>query len=104
MVDDQLELGRLRDREFCGLGAFEDAAGRDADLTIRIQDVARVAHQPADLSKVTRRKRRGNRMTHRQVGKLHPPADEKAVPSYEKRVGPPACKTRERCIEGWCWR
>ena len=33
VVDDQLELGRLHDRQVRGLGALEDAAGIDADLT-----------------------------------------------------------------------
>ena len=32
-VDDQLELGRLHDRQVGGLRALEDAAGIDADLT-----------------------------------------------------------------------
>ena len=38
-VDDELELGRLHDRQVGGLGALEDAAGIDADLTIRVRDV-----------------------------------------------------------------
>ena len=29
-VDDELELGRLHDRQVCGLGAVEDFAGIDA--------------------------------------------------------------------------
>ena len=36
-VDDQLELGRLHDRQVRRLRALEDAAGIDADLTIRIR-------------------------------------------------------------------
>ena len=32
-VDDQLELGRLHDRQVRRLGTLEDAAGIDADLT-----------------------------------------------------------------------
>ena len=38
-VDDQLELGRLYDRQVRRLRALEDAAGIDADLTIRIRRV-----------------------------------------------------------------
>jgi hypothetical protein len=34
-VDDELEPGRLLDRQVRGLGALEDAAGIDADLTKR---------------------------------------------------------------------
>ena len=40
---------RLHHRQVRGLRALEDAAGIDADLTIRIRNVASVAHQPAGL-------------------------------------------------------
>ena len=33
VVDDQLELGRLHNRQVCGLGALEDARGIETDLT-----------------------------------------------------------------------
>ena len=35
-IDDQLELGRLHDRQVGWLRALENAAGIDADLAIRI--------------------------------------------------------------------
>jgi hypothetical protein len=38
-VDDELELGGLDDRPVAGLGAVEDFAGIDADLTITIRSV-----------------------------------------------------------------
>ena len=44
VVDDQLELRRLHDWQFRRLGALEDAASIDADLTIRVRDVASVTH------------------------------------------------------------
>jgi hypothetical protein len=37
VVDHQLELGRLHDRQVSRLGALEDATGIDADLTIRVR-------------------------------------------------------------------
>jgi hypothetical protein len=40
-VDDELELGRLNYRKVCRLGALEDAAGVDADLTKHVRIVAR---------------------------------------------------------------
>src|SRR5262249_15545119 len=52
-VDDQLELGRLYDRQVRGFGALEDAAGVEADLTMRIRNVGSVTHQSADFGKVT---------------------------------------------------
>jgi len=44
-VDHQFELARLHNRQVCGLSALEDTTGIDADLTIRIPSVGRVAHQ-----------------------------------------------------------
>ena len=38
-VDDQLELGRLQDRQVGWLLALEDAPGVDADLAIRVGNV-----------------------------------------------------------------
>ena len=52
-VDDQLELGRLHDRQIGRLLALEDATGVDAGLTIGIGDVGSVAHQAAGFD-VTR--------------------------------------------------
>ena len=43
-VDDQLELGRLDDRQLGRLRAFEDAAGVDTELTIGIRQARSVAH------------------------------------------------------------
>src|SRR5262249_27884325 len=45
-IDDQLELGRLRDRQVGRLRALEDATGIDAHLTERIDRARSVAHQP----------------------------------------------------------
>jgi hypothetical protein len=47
---DKLELARLHDRQVRGLGALEDTSGIDADLTIRIQSVGSVTHQPVSAS------------------------------------------------------
>jgi len=41
------------DRQVGRLGALEDAAGVNADLTMRIRNVASVTHQPADVGNVT---------------------------------------------------
>ena len=37
-VDDELEFGRLQDRQVGGLGALEDVAGIDADLTKHVRE------------------------------------------------------------------
>ena len=53
MIDDQLELDRLHDRQVCGVCSLEDATGIDANLTPSIDKVGTVAHQPADFDKFT---------------------------------------------------
>jgi hypothetical protein len=45
-VDDQLELARLHHGQVRGLGAFEDAAGIDTELAIKIRKVgSRSCHE-----------------------------------------------------------
>ena len=70
-------LRRLHDRQVGRLRALEDAAGIDADLTIRIGNIGSIAHQSAGFGKITRSRCHGHRMACRQCGELHPPAGEK---------------------------
>ena len=52
-VDDELEFGRLQDRQVGGLRALEDLTGVDADLTIHVQSIGPIAHQPTDFDNLT---------------------------------------------------
>ena len=52
-VDDQLELGRLHHWQVGWLSALKNAAGIDADLTIRLRNIGIVAHQSADFGDLT---------------------------------------------------
>jgi len=52
VVDDQLELGRLHDRQVGGLCALQNTAGVDARLTDRIAQARAVAHQSSVFGKV----------------------------------------------------
>ena len=87
-------LRRLHDRQVRGLRALEDAAGIDADLTIRIRNAGSVAHQPADFGISRDRISRRDRVARRQVDQLDTPAGEEGVGADEERVGPLA---RKRC-------
>jgi hypothetical protein len=53
MIDDQLELARLYDRQIGRLHALEDAAGIDPELAKRIRNVGSVAHQTTDFGIVS---------------------------------------------------
>src|SRR3984893_12887435 len=98
-IDDQLELGRLHDRQLGRLRPLQDAAGIDADLTPSIRDVASVAHQPAGFSHKAICICRGDRVARRQIDQLDKSAVEKAVATDEKRIGPLAPKGCEGRID-----
>src|SRR5262245_3075244 len=89
-VDDELELGRLQDRQIGGFCALEDLAGVDADLAKIVQNGGAVAHQPADFDKLARVIGRWNGITRRERRKLDTPADEEYVGGDEEGVGPVA--------------
>ena len=46
-IDDQLEIGRLLDRQIGGLGATEDLTGVNADVVICLRKDRPIANQPA---------------------------------------------------------
>ena len=64
----------LLDRQVGGLLALEDAAGVDADQTVRIRKTAAVAHQAAGRGKLAILVDRGHRVAERQCGELFAPA------------------------------
>src|SRR5262249_13145445 len=77
------------------LGALEDAAGVDANLTKRIVNVDSVAHQPADFGSFTQRVGRRDFVERRQVDQLDTPTGEKSVIANEQGVGPLAHESCE---------
>ena len=85
-VDDQLEFGRLHDRQVGGLGAFENAAGIDADLTVGIGNAGSIAHQAAGCGDT-----RGQDRSQESRGA--PPARRVDAPVGEERIG---CRRRAR--------
>src|SRR5262249_22260774 len=86
-VDDELEFGRLQHRQVGGCGSFEDATGRDGDLTKGIPDVGSVAHQPTGCRMNTQGISRRNPVMGRQGSKLYGAADKKCVAADEERIG-----------------
>src|SRR6202011_2863439 len=86
-VDDELEFGRLQHRQVGGLGALEDAAGMDADLTKHFCEIGSVAHQPAGCHKITDRISRRDPVARRQGGNLHAAGGQECVASDEEGIG-----------------
>ena len=91
-IDDKLELGRLHDRQVRWLGALEDAASVDADLTIGIPQARSVAHQPASFGILAQTRRRGDPVERRQKGQLDASGGERRADADEESVGPFARK------------
>ena len=48
-INDELEFGRLQDRQVGWLGPLKDMTGVDADLMKHVRDVRSVTHQPASF-------------------------------------------------------
>src|SRR5215471_10980026 len=98
-VDDELEFGRLQHRQVSGLGAFEDIAGIDADLTKGVSEVGSVTHQPAGFHRLTDRVSRWNLVPRRQSGKLHTATDQEGIASDEQNIEALARKCGKGCID-----
>jgi hypothetical protein len=64
-IDNQFELGRLEDWQVDRLGAIEDTAGINADLTIHVRNVGAVAHQATCFNMIPVRICRRNGMPRR---------------------------------------
>src|SRR5262249_17495824 len=98
-VDDELEFGRLQHRQITGLGALEDAAGIDADLTKGIREVGSVTHQPAGFHRLTGPISRWNLVARRQSGKLHAATDQEGIASDEENIEALAGRWGKGCID-----
>src|SRR5262249_53333852 len=97
-VDDEFEFGRLQHRQVSGLGALEDAAGKDADLTKDIPDVGPVTHQPAGFHRLTGRISRWT-IAPGQSGKLYAATDQEGIASDEENIEALARKCGKGCID-----
>ena len=100
-IDDEIELGRLHDRKVGRLGAFEDAAGVDANLPKYFGQARAVAHQAAGFGELAHSIDGGNRMARRQRGELGPPVEEERIGADHECTGFVADKGRERSIDRW---
>src|SRR6516225_1325180 len=98
-VDDELEFGRLHDREVCGLHALEDSAGIVADLAKHPRTIGRVAHQPTNFDKLAKAIGRGNPVAVREGDKLDTSAVEEYVAGDERGVGSVAHEGGERRLD-----
>ena len=86
----------LLHRQVGRLLALEDAAGVDADQTVRLRNAASVAHQAAGRGELAILVDRGHRVAERQCGELFAPADEerrrRRSRARQPAVGPSVAK------------
>ena len=92
-VDDEIEFGRLHDRQIGGFSALKDAAGVDAGADeTRPQDRFRSSSARRLRQRSRWGKTAGSRVARRKRRKLHAPSNEEAVGRDEEGVGPVAHK------------
>src|SRR5215510_1334183 len=85
-VDDQLDLRGLIDWQVGRLRALENAAGIEADVTVRLRKIAPVAHQTASCGKSAKLVDRRHRLAERQGRKLSAPTIEVHIRGDHERT------------------
>jgi hypothetical protein len=86
-IEDQLECGRLLDRQIGRLGALEDLSGVNADLAVGTGEAHSIADQAAGRGVFTPVIDRRDRMACRQRQELLAPAEEERVAGEDERAG-----------------
>jgi hypothetical protein len=98
-VDDELEFGRLHNRQVRRLGALEDIAGINADLKKTVREIGRIAHQAAGFDSLASGMGRGNPLARRKRRKLDAPANEEPVGGDEQGLGLLANEDCKGCLD-----
>ena len=98
-VDDQLELGRLLDRQIGRLGALEDLSGVNADLAIGSREARSIADQAAGRGEFAPLIDRRNGMACRQRHELLAPAVEERIGADDERAGMQLDEGREGGVD-----
>src|SRR3954447_19659896 len=86
-IDDQLNIGRLLNRQISRLFTLENAADIGANRSVLIVDICAVAHQAPSLGKLTKAKDRGQLITTRKSGELLYMRKEKRVGTNYETTG-----------------
>ena len=84
-IDDQLELGRLIDRQVCRLLALENARSLDAGAAIAIREAISIAHEAACTGHLPIDVNGRNRMACRERRDLFAPARQEGITSDDQR-------------------
>jgi hypothetical protein len=98
-IDDQLECGRLLDRQIRGLFAAENPSGIDASLAEERRQVGAIADQATGGSVFTYRINRRNGLARCQRHNLLAAAEEEGVGTKEKGASVQLDKGRESIID-----
>src|SRR5262245_8769915 len=86
-IDDELELGRLQDRQIGGLRTLQDLTGVGTDLVIHVHAIAIVGHQSAGFDSLATGIAHGNPVMCRKRDKLEASAREEDITSDVQGVG-----------------
>src|SRR5262249_58465687 len=94
-VDREFEIGRLQDRQFRRLGAFEDAPDIERNSAIGIGQVGSIAHQATSFDKIARGKGCRKGVACRQDGDVDTSSAEESGWRKKQRLGFLAHQTLE---------
>jgi hypothetical protein len=95
-IDDQLESCGLHNRQFGGLGAFEDSSSIDAGLMIRVAQRCPVAHESAGGDVFALKGNGGNRMPRRELPDLPALPQQERIYGDEQGVASPTPRISRR--------
>jgi hypothetical protein len=94
-INDEVELGRLDDRQLGRLGALKDPTSVDAELPKHFGEARTVAHEAPSLRILAHCMDRGDRMARGQRGKLGPTKEEEGIGADYECIGLVAGQGRE---------
>src|SRR5215207_6736072 len=98
-VDDQLELGRLLNRQVGGLGTLEDPTDVEARQAISARDAGPVTDQAAKFDEIALVVDRWNSMMYRQRHKGSSLAGEEGTAADQHRLSPSPDGPREGSVQ-----
>src|SRR5262245_20394390 len=99
VINDQLELARLHDRQVRRFGALDNATSIDTRLTVGVGNVGAIAHQSADFGKFSAGVDLGGRRVSKKKNELHTSTVEEAVVADKEGIGPFAANRCKRRVD-----
>jgi hypothetical protein len=98
-IDDEIELGRLHDRQIGRLDTLENFSGVQASLAVRSADTGSVTHQATGGDELTREVNHRDRLAGRQRCDFNAPTEEKRIGTDEEHADLLPDEARENGVD-----